>query len=197
MSAVESPSNTEKRRHSRALLLLIVASSSILLVDQLTKWWAVSTLPEGRPVPVLGEFLQWFFVRNPGAAFSFASGATWIFTILAATVGVAIIWFARRIGSVAWALFLGLLLGGTLGNLTDRLFRTPGFPQGHVVDFISTPWMMPAIYNIADIAIVSSVVIFVLLSLRGIGVDGSRQPRASAQREQKPDTVTKPGDLAS
>jgi signal peptidase II len=74
-------------------------------------------------------------------------------------------------------LFLGLLLGGTLGNLTDRLFRTPGFPQGHVVDFISTPWMMPAIYNIADIAIVTSVGIFVIVSIRGIGIDGSRQTR--------------------
>lgn len=160
----------------RALALLFCIGAGILIVDQLTKWWAVVTLPEGTPVPVLGEVLQWYFVRNPGAAFSFAEGATWIFTILAVGVGVTIVWFARRITSLLWAAFLGLLLGGTLGNLSDRLFRTPGFPQGHVVDFISTPWMMPAIYNIADIAIVSSMAIFILLTLRGIRVDGTRQP---------------------
>jgi len=178
VSAGEPDSVEEtKRRHSRAIRLLTIAASTILIVDQLTKWWAVENLPEGQAVEVIGEFLQWFFVRNPGAAFSFAAGATWIFTILAFTVGVAIVWFARRLGSIGWALFLGLLLGGTLGNLTDRLFRTPGFPQGHVVDFISTPWMMPAIYNIADIAIVTSVGIFVIVSIRGIGIDGSRQTR--------------------
>jgi len=160
-----------------------VAAVSVLSVDQLTKWWVVANLPEGQAIPVFGDVLQWLFVRNPGAAFSFASGATWVFTILALSVAVAIIWFSRKIASIGWALFLGLLLGGTLGNLTDRLFRMPGFPQGHVVDFISTPWMMPAIYNIADIAIVTSVGIFVILSLRGIGIDGTRHSKAKKIEE--------------
>ncbi|BDZ53301.1 hypothetical protein GCM10025870_03740 [Agromyces marinus] len=124
--------------------------------------------------------LQWQFVRNPGAAFSIASGMTWVFTILAAAVITVIIWFARRIRSIAWALVFGLLLGGVLGNLTDRLLREPGFGIGHVIDFISTPWMLPAIYNVADIAIVSSMILFMILTIRGIGLDGSRPEKSPA-----------------
>lgn len=174
MVAADTPEAASGGRRVQALSLLAAAALGILLIDQLTKWWAVATLPEGEAVPVLGTVLQWFFVRNPGAAFSIASGSTWIFTVLAVGVGVTIIWMSRRISSLLWAVFLGLLLGGTLGNLSDRLFRQPGFPQGHVVDFISTPWMVPAIYNVADIAIVSSMVIFIFLTLRSIGLDGTR-----------------------
>jgi signal peptidase II len=126
---------------------------------------------------VLGEFLQWYFVRNPGAAFSMASGATWIFTILAVVVVVVILWQIRRLGSRSWAIFLALLLGGVLGNLTDRLTREPGFPVGHVIDFISTPWMIPAIYNVADMAIVVGMGLFILISLLGLPIDGSPRPR--------------------
>jgi signal peptidase II len=177
VTAEPSAQQPSSKRRKRALPVLICAAVGILVLDQLAKWWVVTNLPEGVPVPVIGEFLQWQFVRNPGAAFSFASGATWIFTIIAITVGVVILWLSRRIGSYSWALFLGLLLGGTLGNLSDRLFRTPGFPQGHVVDFISTPWMMPAIYNIADMAIVSSMGLFIVVTILGISLDGSRQAR--------------------
>lgn len=178
VTAENSTQQPRNNRRKRALTLLTCAAVGILVIDQLAKWWVVTTLPEGEAVPVIGEFLQWFFVRNPGAAFSFASGATWIFTLLAVSVGLVIIWLSRRIASVAWAIFLGLLLGGTLGNLSDRLFRTPGFPQGHVVDFISTPWMMPAIYNVADIAIVSSMALFIVITILGIGLDGTRQARS-------------------
>lgn len=135
-------------------------------------------MSEGERIPVLGEFLVVYFVRNPGAAFSFAEGATWIFSILAAAVSVTIIVLARRIRSRLWALVFGLLLGGVLGNLTDRLFREPSFGLGHVIDFISTPWMLPAIYNIADICIVVSMGIFILLTILGVGIDGTRS-RAS------------------
>ena len=159
--------------------LLVVAGAALAAygLDQLSKFLVVSNLTEGEIVPALGTLLQWQFVRNPGAAFSLASGMTWIFTILAAGVITFIVWFARRIRSIAWAVVFGLLLGGVLGNLTDRLFREPSFGLGHVVDFISTPWLIPAIYNIADIAIVSSMVLFMILTIRGIGLDGSRELR--------------------
>ena len=140
-------------------LVLVAVAAIIFAVDQLVKNWVVTHLPEGETVPVLGEFLQWHFVRNPGAAFSMASGSTWIFTILAAVVVVVILWQIRRLRSISWSIFLGLLLGGVLGNLTDRLTREPGFPVGHVIDFISTPWLWlgfpQGIYNIADMAIVA------------------------------------------
>jgi len=173
-----------------ALLILLAAALVVYGVDQLSKYLVVTNLTEGEVVPVLGNVLQWQFVRNPGAAFSLASGMTWIFTILAAGVITFIAWFARRIRSIAWALVFGLLLGGVLGNLTDRLLREPSFGLGHVIDFISTPWLIPAIYNIADIAILSSMALFMLLTIRGVGLDGTRESkRADAAADAESEAV--------
>lgn len=160
-----------------ALIILVAGALAVYGIDQLSKFLVVTNLAEGEVVPVLGTILQWQFVRNPGAAFSLASGMTWIFTILAAGVITFIVWFARRIRSLAWALVFGLLLGGVLGNLTDRLLREPSFGLGHVIDFIATPWLIPAIYNVADMAIVSSMVLFMILTIRGVGLDGTREPK--------------------
>ena len=170
-----------------ALLVLVGGALAVYGLDQLSKFLVVTNLTEGEVVPVLGTVLQWQFVRNPGAAFSLASGMTWIFTILAAGVITFIVWFARRIRSIAWALVFGLLLGGVLGNLTDRLLREPSFGLGHVIDYISTPWLIPAIYNVADIAIVSSMVLFMILTIRGVGLDGIRESkRTDAAAEAEP-----------
>lgn len=173
-------------------------AAGVLALDQLTKYLVVTNLTEGASVPILGDFLQFYFVRNPGAAFSLASGSTWIFSILAAAVMVAIIIFARRIRSLGWAFVFGMLLGGVMGNLSDRLFREPSFGLGHVVDFISTPWMMPAIYNVADIFIVSSMGLFMILTIRGTGLDGTRTPhkkRAAVHTaESEPSTETVPAE---
>ncbi|WP_339972665.1 signal peptidase II [Leucobacter sp. USCH14] len=182
-SSAEAPPRS--RRRALVPLLLIGVAAAVFASDQLVKNWVVDHLVEGHTVPVWGEFLRWHFVRNPGAAFSFATGSTWIFTILAAAVVIVILWQIRRLGSVPWGLFLGLLLGGVLGNLTDRLTREPGFPQGHVIDFISTPWMWlgfsEAIYNIADIAIVSGMILFVVISLLGLHIDGRPRERSRAE----------------
>jgi len=161
-------------RGPRALILLAGIAVSIFALDQASKFLVVTRMTEGEVIGVLDGVLNWHFVRNPGAAFSLASGSTWIFSLIAAAVVVFIIWFARRIRSLMWGLVFGLLLGGVLGNLTDRLFREPSFGEGHVVDFISTPWMIPAIYNVADMSIVISMVIFMVLTIRGIGLDGQR-----------------------
>jgi signal peptidase II len=162
------------------LLILGLATVIIYAGDQLSKAWVTASLTEGVPTPVLGDFLVFVFVRNPGAAFSFATGATWVFSVLALGVVVAIVINARKIRSIAWAVVFGLLLGGTLGNLTDRLLREPSFGQGHVIDFISTPWMMPAIYNVADCAIVVSMVLVVILILFGFQMDGTRAKKTGA-----------------
>jgi signal peptidase II len=180
----------------RTLLVLAVVAVSALVLDQLSKYLVVSSMTEGERVPVLGEFLVLFYVRNPGAAFSFAEGATWIFSLLAAAVSVTIIVLARRIRSKLWAVVFGLLLGGVLGNLTDRLFREPSFGLGHVVDFISTPWMLPAIYNVADMAIVVSMAIFILLTILGVGIDGTRA-KASEETEGGDDTARDAHDAAA
>ncbi|MBO0984053.1 signal peptidase II [Rathayibacter sp. SD072] len=161
------------------LVTLGLVALAVFAIDQIAKHLVTTNLTLGEDVRVLGDVLILHYVKNPGAAFSLASGSTWIFSIIAACVVVAVIWFARRIRSSAWALFFGLLLGGTLGNLFDRLFREPSFGLGHVVDFLYTPWLLPAIYNIADIAICSAMAIFVVLSLRGVNLDGTRTTRAS------------------
>lgn len=154
----------------------------MVALDQGVKALVVANLPYGQVVPVLGDALQLLYVRNPGAAFSFAVNMTWVFSIVSTAVVVAIVVYARRIRSMWWAIVLGMLLGGALGNLLDRLFREPGFGRGHVVDFISTPWMMPAIYNIADSFICVSMVVFVLLVVLGVNLDGTRALSAKQQR---------------
>lgn len=142
-------------------------------IDQLSKYLVVSNLSVNQIVPVLGEVLQLHFVKNPGAAFSLGSGSTWIFAIIATAVVVLIVVFSRRIRSLGWAVLFGLLLGGNLGNLTDRLTREPGFGIGHVIDFLQI-YAFPAIFNVADMAIVFSMVIFVILTIRGTRLNGTR-----------------------
>ncbi|RLP83340.1 signal peptidase II [Mycetocola lacteus] len=167
-------------------MLAIIAAAG-LSADQFAKYLVTTNLTLHEPVPIIGDFLVFYYIKNPGAAFSLASGMTWIFSILASAVVIAIIVFARRgkIRSRAWAVMIGLLLGGVLGNLTDRLFREPSFGLGHVVDFISTPWMLPAVYNVADILIVSSMGLFLILSFMGINLDGTRAPSRAAQRAER------------
>ena len=159
-------------RTRRLVASLLLLAAFVVLVDQLTKEWALANLTEGVREPLLGDLLGLTLVFNPGAALSIASGTTWIFTLAAIGVSVAILRVAPRLGSRGWAVGLGLMLGGALGNLLDRLLREPGFAVGHVVDFIAyLDWFVG---NVADIAIVAAAVLVVLLSLRGIGVDGLR-----------------------
>lgn len=166
----------------RALIVLAVVALVVLAIDQIAKALVVANLAEGVRVEVVGHLLQFFPVRNPGAAFSIGSGSTWIFSIIATAVLIFVIWFARRIRSVAWAVLFGLLLGGLLGNLTDRLTREPGFGRGEVVDFLQIP-LLPAIFNLADVAIVSSMVLFIILTLRGLSLDGTRPRFGTGARQ--------------
>jgi signal peptidase II len=146
----------------------------VILVDQVTKALAVAHLTEGRPVRVLGPVLRLDLTRNAGAAFSTATGMTWVLTVIAVAVVVVVVRASRRLGSRAWAVAFGLLLGGACGNLADRLLRAPGVARGHVVDFLEFPhW---PIFNVADTSIVTAGALVVLLTLRGVrwerGTDG-------------------------
>ncbi len=163
--------------------MLAAVAIAVYGVDQLTKFLIVGHLTEGEQVRVLGDVLTFHFVKNPGAAFSLASGMTWIFSIAASAVAVFIVLFARRIRSIGWAVLFGMLLGGTTGNLTDRLFREPGFGVGHVVDFIQV-YGFPAIFNIADSFICASMGLFIILTIRGVGLDGRRQTASDAPVDQ-------------
>jgi len=155
-----------------AILLVLGLAVAVILVDQLTKLAAIAYLEEGVPVRVLGPVAGFMLERNSGAAYSMGAGYTWIFAILAAAVAVFIVVTTRRIRSLGWAAVFGLLLGGTLGNLGDRLFREPSFGMGHVVDFISIPWL-GFVCNVADVAITAAMVWFVILILMGRPLGGA------------------------
>lgn len=162
----------------RLVLWVAVLAALVILVDQATKIWAVAKL-EGEPtIELLGRWLHLTFIRNEGAALGIGSGYTWILTIVVTVVVVFILRSMRKIGSRGWAVALGLLLGGALGNLIDRIFRAPGVAQGHVVDFIGYGDLF--IGNVADIAVVGAAVMIAILSIQGIGIDGQRHSGEAA-----------------
>ena len=166
-------------RPTTAGIVIAILAVVVLAVDQFTKHLALQNLPYQQIVPVWGDVLQFYLTRNSGAAFSLGEGVTWVFTIVLAVAALLIVFLAAtRVRGRWWAIVLGLLLGGILGNLTDRLLREPGFAIGHVIDFIYTPWMMPAIYNVADMFIVTMMICVALLVLLGVRLDGTREPRA-------------------
>jgi len=176
-----SPSDTERlahevspsrRKRRRLFALLAIVAVAAYVTDQVSKSVALNTLADGLPRPFVGDFIRLKLIGNPGAALSLGAGNTWVMTAIALGVLVAIVFVAKGLGSRAWAIALGLLLGAALGNLTDRFARPPGGGQGHVVDFLDyNRWF---IGNVADIWIVSAAVLIVLLALLGIGVDGRR-----------------------
>jgi signal peptidase II len=128
--------------------------------------WAVSTLSDRSNIKVIGDFLQLTLVRNPGAAFSVAEGATVFLTLFGFLVMAVIFYYSTRITSRGWSVVLGLAMGGILGNLVDRIFREPGVFRGHVIDWLQIPnW---PVFNIADTAIVAAAAISMILSLRNI-----------------------------
>ncbi|GCD96206.1 lipoprotein signal peptidase [Embleya hyalina] len=133
----------------------------------------VKKLEYHAPIDILGDWLQFRATRNAGAAFGMGQGLTIVLTVIASAVIVVILRLARKLNSLPWAIALGLLLGGALGNLTDRIFRSPSVFEGHVVDFIAPKHF--AIFNLADSAIVVGGCLIVLLSFLGLQPDGTRE----------------------
>ena len=156
----DSPPSSGNRRPLLGILLL---AAGVLVLDQLTRWWAESTMAPGEATPVLGTFIQWRLIYNPGAAFGIASEFTWILTCVAAVAVVALAVFTTRVVTASWAIGVGALLGGVVSHLGDRLLRAPGFARGHIVDY--NGWF---IGNVADIALVGGVAFVVLLTFLGI-----------------------------
>jgi signal peptidase II len=171
--------------HHRRSLLAATAGVTLLL-DVLTKIIAVMVLEGYPPVKLLGGGLYLVVYRNSGAAFSMATGLTWLLSLIALGVVVVIIRLAPRLRSAGWAFGLGMVLGGALGNLVDRLFRAPGPLRGHVVDFLSlfapdgSVW---PVFNLADSAIVCGGLVLVLLAASGRDFDGTRTSRRPGDPE--------------
>ena len=177
--------------HRSVLAVLASTAVGIVLIDQVTKAWAVAYLQprlesgEG-PLYIIDPLLRLTYVENTGAAWGMGAGYTWIFTIVAVLVGVVIVRFARTITSRAWALALGGLLGGLLGNLIDRLTRPPGPGLGSVVDFIGLPNF--PVFNVADIAITCSAVAMIILAWRGIPLSESEPDGSSSDDSSSADS---------
>ena len=167
----------------RQLRLLFTVAAAVLVADIVTKVLAVELLTPGVPVPIIGDTVTWTLVRNSGAAFSMATGYTWVLTLVAMGVVVGIIWMGRRLVSRWWAVGLGMILGGALGNLVDRFFRSPGPLRGHVVDFLSIGWW--PVFNVADPAVVGGAILLVGLSILGYDFDSplrrSNRPATGAE----------------
>jgi len=178
-----SPAITDPSRR-RPLLWFGIAAALVILADQLSKAVVVDELTPGSPVDVIGHWLQLDLTRNSGAAFSIGTGSTLLFTAAAVAVAIVIARTASRINSSRWGVSLGLLFGGALGNLSDRLFRAPAPFRGRVVDWIQVPhW---PVFNLADSAITIGVLCIVGLSL--LGVEMAKPPQ---------DMTAEPTDLSS
>lgn len=185
--AAEQGGGAAGRPRRRLFAVLVALAAVIYAADLVTKTIVLRTLEGEAPLVVIPGVLQFRVIFNSGAAFSIGTGMTFIFTFIAAGVVVAIVRTARKLGSRSWAVTLGLLLGGAMGNLTDRLLRYPsgiGRPsqlQGHVVDFIEVlPGNFPVIdyfpvFNIADSAIVCGGILAVILAWRNVQIDGSKE----------------------
>ena len=181
-TAVTAPT----RGYTRAAVAVLgLTAVQAVALDQVVKALATQHLTEGEPVRVLGGLVYLSLLRNGGAAFSFGSGYTWVFPVITVVVIGWIVRMGRRLRSVPWAVALGLVLGGALGNLADRLFRAPGPFRGHVVDMISlfAPYGRGfAIFNIADSCLTVGVALAVLLEITGRQRDGSRSRPESPER---------------
>lgn len=176
-TSLSDESDTPLPRSSRHTIAVWAAvTTTAYLLDQATKWWAERSLVEGESKQLIGDWLRLTLSHNAGAAFSTATSYTLVLTVIALVVIAVCLRMARRLGSMSWAVALGLVLGGSLGNVTDRIFRAPSPFRGHVVDFLQVPhW---PIFNLADSSISVAAVLFVVLSLRGVRLEGAVADRS-------------------
>lgn len=149
-----------------------MVAGAVCALDVVSKVIVVASLPPSRPVVLAGGLITLHLYRNPGAAFGIGPSYTVIYALIEAGVLMAILRVSGRLRSWPWALALGLLLGGAAGNLSDRLFRSPGPLRGFVVDWIQLPYF-PATFNIADSAITIGAAVLILAGIRGWRLDGT------------------------
>lgn len=161
-SRFEVTNDQPSARSSRHIKLITLSLAAlIVLVDQFVKELLIATLEPQVSYPFLGEVVRLYLTFNEAAAFSIGFGQTWIFAVLAIVASLVILWYLPKIHTRSWALLAGAALGGIVGNLVDRLIRDGGWGNGLVVDYIQIPFNF-AIFNLADVAIVSTAVIIAL-----------------------------------
>lgn len=177
-SPAEASPGGEPSRAAGIGPLFVVGVVVALAIDQGTKILAVERLRGADPIPLIGDLLSLTFLRNPGAAFGFGASMTVVLSLLAVGVAVVVVRLASQLRDRAWAVALGLLLAGAVGNLIDRIFREPGFLRGHVVDFINYNGYF--VGNVADIYLTVAAILIVVRTLQGVGLDGTKEADARA-----------------
>ncbi len=167
-----SPSEASRRARTRSLVVFWAIAAIFLGLDQWSKSLAVAELDGQGTKPLLGDWFGLHLVRNPGAAFSMGTSFTEVLSVIACVAALVVLWLSLRLRSVLWAVGLGFLLAGIVGNLIDRLTREPGVLQGHVIDFFQLPnW---PVFNVADICINVAAGVIIIQTLRGIALNGGR-----------------------
>ena len=163
--AASGRAHSERRStpSTRRALLILGLVVGVVLLDQITKAWAVASLSDG-PLSIIGDRVELRLSRNPGGAFSILTGFTPLLAVLAAIVAIVLVRVAQRAKDPVMVVALSLVLGGALGNLIDRLFRAPGFLRGEVVDFVRIG-AFPS-FNVADSAVTIGAVLLLLWGWR-------------------------------
>lgn len=179
-ATASGPAAPPRPRH----LLVVVVAAAWLALDQLTKSWALHALRGGEQIDVVWT-LRFSLAYNTGAAFSVGGGkgvGPWIALLAVVVVGV-LAWQGRSVRRPLGAVALGLVIGGALGNLVDRAFRTngAGFLHGAVVDFIDLQWW--PVFNVADIGVVVGAILLVFV---GLTTDDDEDPVADDATSSEP-----------
>jgi signal peptidase II len=148
---------------ARLAIVLFGTAAAVYTLDRMTKLWAENQLADRDPIVLIPKVLQLRYVENSGGAFSLFGGQPWLFFAASMIVAVVIFYLSTRLHSVVSAVGLGLVLGGALGNLTDRIARGPGV-SGKVIDWMEFPRVWP-VFNVADSAIVIGAILLVVWSV--------------------------------
>jgi signal peptidase II len=161
------------RIFNRVTLRFLGVAILVVALDQVSKALALEFLKLHQPVTVIPEVLNFTLAFNDRAAFSLGGGNTWVFTVISSLVALSLLWFGPKFKNALWVILGGVALGGVSGNLVDRVLQSPGFPNGHVIDFIQIPFNFP-IFNIADMAITSAAFLIALRVVIGDKFGGSK-----------------------
>jgi signal peptidase II len=191
---IDDPARLQARR-IWSLTIMFCVAIVVLTADAISKAQVLARLPGHPPVRLLDGLITLDLTFNAGAAFGVGTSYTAVIALIVCGVIVSIIRTARRLRSLSWTIALGLLLGGALGNLGDRLFRPPGPFRGEVVDWINLPHF-PWTFNLADASITCAAVLIVVLAIRGVRIDG-RSPAHAADRIDGASAMQPDGECSS
>jgi signal peptidase II len=185
-AASEIPDGASSTRPRGRPLLATAIVLGVVVLDQLSKWWAVRELSDA-PVWVLGDDVGFALVRNTGSAFSFFQAFTPFLAVIAIIVAVVLVRAVRRTRDTLMVVGLSLVLGGAIGNLIDRVARSPGFLEGAVVDFVHVG-RFPT-FNVADSAITVGAIVIVVWAVRADLRDGREERDAHGARDPAGDVT--------